>query len=69
MERILASVKATHDGGHGKSAAGSQRNPEGNPTGGASPEQRAHIRTAQADPNKVTGKVHLCRVVNTQKQV
>lgn len=67
MERILTSVKATHEKEHGKRGTDSQRNPEVKPSNGTGPEHRAHMTSAQTKLNKGTGEVHLCQVVNAQR--
>lgn len=67
MERILTSVKATHEKEHGKRSTDSQSKPEVNTSNGTGPEHRAHVGSAQMKLNKGTGEVHLCQVVNTQK--
>lgn len=70
MEWILTSVKATHEGGHtghNKRAASSDRNHNVNTTRGTSPEHQGHIRCAQTEMSKVTGKVHLCQGENAKK--
>lgn len=63
MERILTSVKATHEGRRTKdnnsSAAG-----ERSTTGGTGRKQQAHIRSAQTEPNRLAGTIHLCQGVN-----
>lgn len=66
MERILTSVKATHEKEHGKRSADSQRKPEVNTSNGTGPEHRAHAGSTQMKLNKGTGKVHRCQVVNTK---
>lgn len=67
MERILTSVKATHEGGHAREnnreAAG-----ERTTTGGTGGEQRARIRSSQTELNRQAGTVHLCQGVNARKQ-
>lgn len=67
MERILTSVKATHEKEQGKRSAHSQRKPEVTTSNGTAPELQAHMGSAQTKLNKGTGEVHLCQVVNTQK--
>lgn len=67
MERILTSVRATHEGGHARennrAAAG-----ERNTTGGTGREQQAHIRSAQTELSRLAGTVHLRQGVHAGKQ-
>ncbi|XP_029689550.1 immunoglobulin-like and fibronectin type III domain-containing protein 1 [Takifugu rubripes] len=54
MERILTSVKATHEKKHGKRSDDSQRKPEVTTSNGTGPEHQAHMGSAQTMLNKGT---------------